>query len=171
MGRGILHIITGEGKGKTTSSVGYCLRAAAQGRRVLFAQFMKRVKGGETLFLEELSIKVMRFSEVLSPLFNPGLDPDENRAGAIKALEALKGAMGQYDLIVLDEFIHLVGSNIITEDEAMGFLGSRPKGLDVIITGRGATARMMDAATVVTEMKSIKHPADEGLGAREGIEY
>jgi len=171
MEKGLIHIYTGEGKGKTTSAVGHCVRAKSRGLRVLFAQFMKRTQGGETGLLEDLSIRTMRFESVLSPHFNPDADTAKNRDETLKALEVLKGMMGDYDLMVLDEFNCLVRNNLISEAEAIGFLKSKPEGLEIILTGRGATEGLMELADLVTYMQAIKHPATKGVPARIGIEY
>jgi len=171
MEKGLIHIYTGEGKGKTTSAVGHCVRAKSRGLRVLFAQFMKRIEGGETSLLEKLSIRTMRFESVLSPHFNPEADAERNRKETLKALDALKDVMKDYDLMVLDEFNCLLKNGLITGDEALGFLKGKPEGLEVILTGRGATDRLMDFADLVTYMKAIKHPSTKGVPARMGIEY
>jgi len=171
MGRELIYVYTGDGKGKTTASVGHCLKAHAAGKKVLFAQFMKKSEGGETSLLEEISIQVIRFEKVLSPHFNPGLDPEKNRIEALDALKTLRSMMGHYDLMVLDEFNCLLKNSVITDDEAIGFLGSKPDALEMVLSGRGATDRLIDIADEATFMHAVKHPASRGVPARKGIEY
>jgi cob(I)alamin adenosyltransferase len=171
MAKGLLYIYTGDGKGKTTASVGHCLRAHSSGRRVLFAQFMKRTEGGEATLLEKLSVRVIKFEQVLSPYFNPGLDPGKNRKETLRAMETLRSLMGQYDLMVLDEFNCLIGNMMVSDDEAIEFLRSRPDHLEMVLSGRGATDRLIEAADQATIMNAVKHPAARGVPARKGIEY
>jgi cob(I)alamin adenosyltransferase len=171
MRKGLIYIYTGDGKGKTTASVGHCLGAHTAGKKTLFAQFMKRAEGGETTVLEELSIKVTKFDDVLSPHFNPNLDTEKNRNETLKALDALRSLMGQYDLMVLDEFNCLIKNRIISDDEAIEFLRSKPDTLEMVLSGRGATDRLIEAADTATFMKAVKHPATKGVPARKGIEY
>jgi cob(I)alamin adenosyltransferase len=171
MDKGGIHIYTGHGKGKTTAAVGLCVRARSRGLRVLFTQFMKNIKGGEVELLEELSVRVLRFEGVLSPLFHPGVDMQAVRAEALKALGSLKPVLKDYDLVVLDEFTHLLATGLIGKEEALAFIGERPGPLDMALTGRDAPDWLIDLAEDVTEMKEIKHPASKGKKARKGIEF
>ena len=171
MQRGLVHIYCGEGKGKTTAGVGLAVRAKGRGMKVLFSQFMKPPDGGEVSMLEKLTVRVVRFGDVLSPYFHPGADPDEQRRNALRALEDLKLLMPGYDMVVLDEFLHLVSCGLITEGEALAFLGQKPPAVELVLTGRRAPESLIRAADYVTDMKAVKHPFASGLGAREGIEF
>ncbi len=171
MQKGLIHVYTGDGKGKTTCAVGLSIRAKSRDYRVLFAQFMKTIKGGETELLAKLSIEVQRFERVLSPLFHPNADHARLRERAQEALEELKTRTNNFDLIVLDEFIHLINQELLTESEVRDFLENRPASLDVILTGRGAPPWLIEMADQVTEMRDIKHHAERGIKARKGIEY
>ncbi len=172
MNRGFVHIYTGEGKGKTTASVGLALRAKSRGLRVLFTQLMKPGRGGDELdLLERLSISVRRYTEVRSPYFHPGIDAEELRLTTLRVLAEIRGSAERFDLVVIDEFNNLVGAGVISEAEALQFIRAFPEGTELVLTGRGATPAMMEAADYVTDMKAVKHPHGEGQGAREGIEY
>jgi cob(I)alamin adenosyltransferase len=171
MKKGLIHIYTGDGKGKTTSAVGLAIRAKSRGLRVLFAQFMKQNTGGETKLLEQLSIKVLHFENVLSPLFHPNIDKNLLQEQARNALQSIKSMLNQFDLAVLDEFNCLLPEELITEEEAVTFLKEKPEEVELILTGRGATERLKQLADYVTEMKTVKHPFQKGIKARKGIEY
>ncbi len=171
MKKGLLHIYTGEGKGKTTASVGLSVRARSRGLRVLFSQFMKQREGGEHEKLKELGIEVMRFVDILSPVFHPDADIKEQRKNTRRALKEIASRMGDFDLIVMDEFLNLVKQGLINDKEALEFLNSRPEGLELVVTGRGASPKLIDAADYVTEMRLLKHPFRSGVRARKGIEY
>lgn len=171
MHKGFIHIYTGDGKGKTTSAVGLSVRAKSRGLRVLFVQFMKTIKGGEIDLLKNLSIKVKRFEKVLSPLFHPGADMALLREESLKALGKLRPLLREYDLVVLDEFNHLLTTGLVTRKEALDFIMQRPETLDLVLTGRGAPKWLVDLADQVTDMRDVKHPAAKGARARKGIEY
>ena len=171
MEKGLIHIYTGEGKGKTTASVGLAVRARGRGMKVLFSQFMKSVGGSEIAMLERLTVRVVKFGEVLSPYFHPGADLAQLRERAMAALEQLRLLMPGYDLVILDEFIHLVNYGLVTEEEALVFLKQKPPKVELVLTGRRAPDSLVNAADYVTDMKCIKHPLESGLKAREGIEF
>jgi cob(I)alamin adenosyltransferase len=172
MERGLVHIYTGDGKGKTSAAVGLAVRARARGMKVLFAQFMKKSRGNELDLLEKLSVKVVQYNEVLSPYFHPEADKEEQKEKIERALNEVRRIMGEFDLAVLDEFLHLVRLGLFSEGKAIHLIREKPKKLELVLTGRGATKRLIEAAQYVTEMKEIKHPLREGIRkAKEGIEY
>ena len=168
---GLLQVYTGDGKGKTTSAAGLALRARSRGLRVLFAQFMKETPGGEPESLRELKVEVVRFRDVRSPLFNKEMTPERLREAALKAIGKLREMMPGYDLVILDEFSHLLRPGILEDAVAREFIISRPQGTELVITGRGAPKWLIELADLVTEMKDVKHPIRKGLKARKGIEY
>lgn len=171
---GLIHVYTGEGKGKTTAALGLALRAKSRGFKVLFAQFMKSsVRSSELQMLKKLSICIKNFDSVSSPLFSPGTDRIKIRENVMTALNHLKKIMASddFDLIILDEFNCILSESLITDEEAMDFIARRPERLELVLTGRGATDRLVDLADYVTYMKSVKHPFGKGLKARKGIEF
>jgi cob(I)alamin adenosyltransferase len=171
MAKGFIHVYTGNGKGKTTAAVGLSVRARSRGLRVLFVQFMKKISGGETDLLKELGIDVLRFEKVLSPYFHPKADMGALREESLKALDSLRTKMGDYVIIVLDEFNHLLSSRLINRGEAREFIQGRPEALELVLTGRDAPAWLLEMAEHVTEMNDVKHPASRGMKARKGIEF
>jgi len=172
MTKGLVHIYTGEGKGKTTVSVGLAVRAKSRGWRVLFAQFMKPdCTGGELELLKKLSIETRRFTEIKPPSFYPGIDRTELKKRSFEALREIQHIAQDFDLVIIDEFNNLVGSGVLSEREAVDFMKSFCESTELVLTGRGATEGMFDIADYVTYMKAVKHPHAKGQAARKGIEY
>jgi cob(I)alamin adenosyltransferase len=173
MKKGLVHIYTGEGKGKTTAAVGLAVRAKSRGLNTFFAQFFKEKNiGGETLLLNTLDITTVVFDQVKSPFFHPSLDQATLRNEIKKALSSLTVIFreNKFDVMILDEFICLISTGLLSEKEALAFLKSRPKNLEIVLTGRGASPKLMNYADYITYMQKIKHPKDEGITARRGIE-
>jgi len=176
MKKGLIHIYTGEGKGKTTASIGLAIRAAGQGLTVLLVQFFKSDKdsSGELNIIRERipEIEMIRMNE-RHPLFKK-----EERPGKIKDSveetfrEAVDKALhGDYDLLVMDEIHSAVAGNWLAVEEVIGFLKHKPEKLEVVMTGRKAHDRLVEMADYVTEMNMQKHPYEKGVTARKGIEY
>lgn len=174
MAKGLIHIYTGEGKGKTTAAVGLAIRAKSRGLRVLFAQFMKGgTNTGEVKVLKDIGVTTKKFSKIRSPYFYPDIDRKQLKKDVNEAIVYIKKIMkdGKFDMIILDEFNCLLAEGLLTEDEALDLITHKPEGLELVLTGRGATKRLLEAADYVTEMKMIKHPFSKGIKARIGIEY
>jgi len=173
--RGLVHIYTGEGKGKTTAAVGLALRARGQGMKVLFVQFFKEdsASSGEKELLRKAGVDLVR-SNRRHPLFTGAkTDLEAVRASVVGTYEAAKEKLmeGGYDMAVFDEMMSAVNGGWVKVEDLLGFLESRPKNLEVVLTGRGAPVELMQSADYVTEMLKIKHPYDAGVQARRGIEY
>ncbi|MEW6602853.1 MAG: cob(I)yrinic acid a,c-diamide adenosyltransferase [Nitrospirota bacterium] len=175
MAKGLIHVYTGHGKGKTTASFGLAMRAAGHGKRVLILQFLKsRIKkAGEIIAAKKCGIKVVKFSGQTSPLFDPSVKKSELKASIKEAVdlsvEEIKS--GKYDLIVLEEFNNVVGNGYAPVTEVDRILSSKPDALELVFTGRNAPEELIRRADYVTEMRAIKHPADKGVKARKGIEF
>jgi len=171
---GLIHVYTGDGKGKTTAAVGIAIRARSSGLRTLFAQFLKeKDSGSEISLLNSVGITTIVFDAVKSPFFNPEIDTSFLRDEARDALSRLEEIFSEnrFDLVVLDEFICLVRQGILSEEEAVEFLKKKPKTLEIVLTGTGVTDRLIDLADYVTFMKNIKHPYAKNMKARKGIEF
>lgn len=180
--KGLIHIYTGEGKGKTTAAIGLAVRALGQGKRVLFVQFFKEdlASSGEKDVFRVLKnagwgIELLR-SNCRHPIFTKEKTDYDKVKGAVssafnKAAE-MAGA-GGFDMLVLDEVMSAIEGGWLSADEVMRFLsnGARPPHLEVVLTGRYAPPEMARLADYVTEMLKIKHPFDLGAPARKGIEY
>ncbi len=174
MNKGLIHIYTGDGKGKTTAAVGLVIRAKSRGLRTLFVQFFKENhSSGESLILEDISIETIIFDKVRSPLFHPSIDKNLLKDEIGKALNYLKDIFSEarHDLIVLDEFICLITEGLLSEDEAVNFIKNKPDNLELVLTGRGADEKIMSIADYVTYMQKIKHPYINNIKGRKGIEF
>ena len=173
--KALVHIYTGEGKGKTTASIGLAVRAAGAGMKVLFVQFFKEdsAPSGEKEVLKAVGVELVR-SNCRHPLFTGArTDLEAVRASVVGTYEAAKEKLmsGGYNLVVFDEIMSAINGGWIKIDDILSFLDSRPKDLEVVLTGRNAPVELMQSADYVTEMLKIKHPFDNGVQARKGIEY
>jgi cob(I)alamin adenosyltransferase len=171
--KGLVHIYSGEGKGKTTSAIGLAIRSRSRGKKVLFAQFFKEKDAlSELALLEKLGIQTKVFDTIKSPFFNPTISREYLKAETKNALHYLKRLFNEQkpDLVVLDEFICLVSEGILSEDDAVSFISEKPDGIEIVLTGRGASQKIIMLADYVTNMQNVKHPFDKGIPARTGIE-
>ncbi len=174
-GQGLIHIYTGDGKGKTTAAIGLAVRAAGQGLKVLFVQFFKEdgASSGEKELFKSLNIELIR-SNCRHPIFTKDkTDPQKVKEAIAGAYEAAKRKAGVdgFDLIVLDEAMSAINGGWVELNDILDFLGHKPAQLEVVLTGRSAPVELVRAAHYVTEMLKIKHPYDFGINARRGIEF
>lgn len=170
---GLVHLYTGDGKGKTTAALGLALRAAGHGLRVLVVQFLK---GGRAPFGEVEALKPLPNVEVVQ--FGPGGfvgrdfsfedGREATRAGLDFAHRALSS--GEFDLVVLDEVAVAVRKGLLSEAEVLDLLRRRAPRTEVVLTGRYAGRALREAADLVTEMKAVKHPFEQGVRWRWGVE-
>ena len=173
MTKGLIHIYTGDGKGKTTAAVGLAVRAKSKGLKTLYVQFFKEIKAGETTMLELIGIETIVFEKVKSPFFNPSVDKTELEKEVRSALSYLGAVFAEnaFDLVILDEFICLISEGLISEDEGIHFIESKPENLELVLTGRGAPEHLIDIADYVTYMQKVKHPYTSNIAGRKGIEF
>jgi cob(I)alamin adenosyltransferase len=174
MNKGLIHIYTGEGKGKTTAAAGLAIRAISSGLRTLFVQFFKKhTRRGEIAILSKIGVQTMIFDKVRSPLFYPKIDKKVLIDEVKKALGELEKIFleDNFDLIILDEFVCLIRESLLSEDEALTVLKKKPKRLEIVLTGRGASEKLMEYADYVTYMNKIKHPYKNNVKGRKGIEF
>lgn len=172
MSKGRIIVNTGEGKGKTTAAFGTALRAAGHGQRVAIVQFIKGDGNyGEAAALEACTnVDLQRIGSGFTWKAD---DPAVPKALAREAWEASRrlALSDQYDLLVLDELNYAAVEGYVSEEEIIDLLRQKPDRLSVIITGRGASQGLIDAADTVTEMRCIKHAFAGGSPAKKGIEY
>lgn len=177
MKRGLVQIYTGEGKGKTTAAIGQAIRARGRGLRILFVQFLKGREGsGEISLLEDVGIKVICKGEKDRWLFPDRLKEDEKKKIRLEWTRFLDEISHQvreqkYDLVVLDEINVALYYKLIDKNKLIDFIKRKPASLEVILTGRHASAELIELAQLVSEIKSVKHPFDAGVKGRRGIEY
>ncbi len=169
--RGYVQVYTGDGKGKTTAALGLALRAAGAGARVFIAQF---AKGGRSSELEALA----RLSDLITieqygrDGFIRGEPSEEDISAAHEGLAQVKRivASGEYPLVILDEANIAVYLGLFSVEDLIEVIESRPEHVELVITGRRADQRVIDAADLVTEMREVKHYFAQGVPARRGIE-
>jgi len=171
MRRGYVQVYTGNGKGKTTAALGLTVRAAGAGLKVFFAQFIKKQRCSEHVLLDELGdrVTVRQFGNG----FLLGKKPSAAhikaaQAGYVQVKEALLSK--EFDVVILDEANVAVHYGLITVGELLELIETKPKSVELIITGRYADKKVMDAADLVTEMREVKHYRQQGVSARRGIE-
>ncbi|MBN1190415.1 MAG: cob(I)yrinic acid a,c-diamide adenosyltransferase [Dehalococcoidales bacterium] len=172
-GPGLVQVFTGDGKGKTTAALGTVIRAIGHGLRVYIVFFMKGdYSYGERNTLKQLpGVTLESFGD--EDFVYPNRIKPEQVEQAGKALEAARSAMlsGDYDLVVLDEINLAATFKLIQVEDILQLIRDKPQNVELILTGRRADTRIVEAADLVTEMLLIKHPFDRGIHSRMGIEY
>lgn len=170
---GLIHVYTGDGKGKTTAACGLICRQLGYGKRVALIQFLKGGISGETLFLQTReNCKVIRQKEAKKFVFQ--MNDAEKRKEAenceqllAQAFDVIKTA----DLVVLDELFGALECGLLNLQDTLRLAEILPEPCELVLTGRNAPKEWMERADYVTEMKEIKHPMRRGVTARHGIEY
>jgi len=172
--KGLIQVYTGNGKGKTTASIGQAIRARGHNFRICFVSFFKNPKDfryGELELLRRLKIETVNFVP-RHPHFYKNIDRKKVREECLKSLKSIKEIFGKdYDMVVLDEILIALRDNFLKEEEVLKLLEDKPEHLEIILTGVKATKKIIEKADLVTEMKKIKHPFNQGIKEREGIEY
>lgn len=191
--KGLVQVYTGDGKGKTTAALGLALRAAGHELNVFVIQFMKGVSySGELLSIPRLApyIKVKSFGRgcphsaairggfmkctgCCSCFIKPGETTEEDRKTARMAWELVQEVVmsDEYDLVIIDEVINALHYGLITVDQIKELIAQKPEFVELVMTGRDVPQEIVEVADLVTEMKMIKHPFEQGIMSRWGIEY
>jgi cob(I)alamin adenosyltransferase len=171
--KGLVIVITGRGKGKTTAAFGQALRAIGQGYKVFVLQFMKGRKYGEFIAAEKyLSHLTIRMSGLDSFVMrdNPAaIDIELAQKGLDAAQKAINS--GKYDMVILDEINVALDFKLVALPKVIELIKNKPAGLDLILTGRYAPPEIIELADTVSEIKEIKHHYAAGIKDRAGIEY
>ncbi len=179
LAKGLVQVYTGDGKGKTTAAFGLALRAAGQDNRVLIYQFLKpaSLTTGERTAVQALGVHIR--VEALAAEWNMATSFQDRQAVA-RTKQAIKDALAKiaeeahrraYDLVILDEIVFCLARDLAAFADVKRVIDQRDPAVEIVLTGRGATAELIALADLVTEMKNIKHPFDKGLSARCGVEY
>jgi len=169
--KGYTHVYFGTGKGKTTAAIGLAVRAAGYGLKVYIAQFIKGLIYSEIKCLRKLSenIKVKQYGRGCFIKKEPSeKDITAAREGIKEAREIILS--GKYDVVILDEITVAEFFGLVTVGEIIDIIKSKPGNVELVLTGRKADKKILDAADLVTEMREIKHYYNEGVQARKGIE-
>lgn len=175
---GYIQIYTGDGKGKTTASLGLTMRALGRGWRVLIIMFAKGGDHyGELHSFRELSPEIKYLLTVeqagLNRIVYANNVTEEDRQEVQRGWELAKQASqsGEYDMIVLDEANIAIELGLIKLDDMVDFLKNKPRYLEIVLTGRHANPEIIELAHLVSEIHPLKHYWDIGVTARKGIEY
>lgn len=172
--KGLVHIYCGDGKGKTTASIGLIIRALGSGMKVVLVQFLKSSKTSELNILSDLDgITILRGKK--GNVFSFSMTEEEkkeslkihnqNLSEAIKIVKSNESV-----LLVLDEIIGAYNKELVDKDILLSFLDNKPSGVEVVLTGRNPDEGLINRADYISEIKKIKHPYDSGIAARIGIE-
>lgn len=172
MEKGYIHVYTGPGKGKTTAALGLGLRAAGAGLKVHMVQFMKGRRYSELDTIENITnftISQHGRDEFVSKENPDQIDIDLAQKGFTYAKDIINN--GKYDMVILDEINVAIDYNLIILKDVIKLLVEKPEKLELILTGRDAHPEIVKIADLVTEMLEIKHPYQQGITARKGIDF
>jgi len=171
---GLVQIYTGDGKGKTTAAFGLAVRAVGHGFRVYVLQFMKgRDDCGELEGLKRLQPECQAEHFGGQGWVTKGNPQEEHireaQKGFLRAQEIVLS--GEWDIVILDEIINALWFELIPESEVLDLISKKPAHVELVLTGRNAAQPLIERADLVTEMVLKKHPFEQGVRARLGIEY
>jgi len=169
--KGYTQVYTGNGKGKTTAAIGLAIRAAGAGLKVFIAQFIKMGDYSEIKALKRFSDLITVEQYGLGRFANRIPAPEDIKA-AQRGLEKVKSVMAddEYDIIIMEEANVAVKLGLFAVQDLLKIIINKPHDKELVITGRGASPRIIENADLVTEMKPIKHYFQKGVPARVGIE-
>ena len=175
-GRGLIIVYTGDGKGKTTAALGLALRAVGRAKKVLMLQFIKGSWDyGERHSAERLApeFELVPLGEGFVGIIDDTKPFEIHRQSAQEALRIAREKIlsGIYNIVILDEVNYAVRGRLIELEPILELLKARPPHVHVVLTGRNARPELIEMADLVTEMKEIKHPYQQGILAQKGIDY
>ena len=167
---GLVHVYTGNGKGKTTAAIGLAVRATGRGLKVAFIQFIKGVQSGELIFMDKY--KAFDIVQVSVGDYR-SKSHEQLRSEAQDTLSYIEKVVtgDEYDLVVLDEICVALHEDLISIQQVFDLLDKKPRRLELVLTGRNAPQELIERADLVTEMCMVKHPYNGGITARPGIEF
>ena len=174
METGCVHIYCGDGKGKTTTGMGLCTRAAGYGSKVLIYQFMKNNRTSERKILEQVpnitfvdGLETEKFSFCMTEE-----EKEERRAYYLEQFRFIteKAENEGYQVLFMDELIYTIRAGLFDEKVLVDYLKRKPEYLEIILTGQNPGQELLKLADYVSEIRKIKHPYDRGLKSRMGIE-
>ncbi len=170
---GLIHIYCGNGKGKTTAATGLAVRALGAGMQVLFVQFMKDGSSSETGLLR--SLPGLRFVAADKKRFSFAMNEEERKElrrchdrMLSEVIELCSG--GDFGLLVLDEAVGALDRDLLDRERLHWFLREKPKDLEVVLTGRNPAPELLELAGYISEIVCRRHPMEQKVRARKGIE-
>lgn len=172
--KGLVLVYTGNGKGKTTASLGLALRAAGHDEKVYIIQFMKGdEKYGEVQAIRQYLPNVELVQKGLNTFVKKGHPSSQDLELAEDGLNLAKRVIssGKYDLVILDEVNVAVDYELMTEQDVLDLIALKPDFTTLVLTGRYASEKILEKADMISEVREIKHHYKQGIAAQPGIEY
>ena len=172
----MIQIYYGDGKGKTTAAIGQGVRAVGAGLTVFMIQFLKTYPSAEMEALRSLGerFRLFRFEHPHGFTFQLTEEERLTLKKDVQEAVAFAGetiAAGSADVLILDEILGAVREGLVEEETLLTIMENCPRNMELILTGRPLTERIAEKADYVTEMQKKKHPMDQGVSARKGIEF
>ncbi|WP_286680673.1 cob(I)yrinic acid a,c-diamide adenosyltransferase [Tepidanaerobacter sp. EBM-49] len=172
--KGLVLVYTGNGKGKTTAALGLALRAVGHDEKVYIIQFMKgNEKYGEVQAVRKYLPNAELVQKGLDKFVKKGKPLEEDLKLAKEGIDLAKDVIssGEYDLVILDEINVAVDYGLIKEEDVLDLISIKPEHVTLVLTGRYAPEKILEAADMVSEVREIKHHYKQGIKAQPGIEY
>jgi len=172
--KGLIIVYIGDGKGKTSAAAGLATRAAGTGFKVLYLQFVKGDwPSGERESLGKLGVEVKLMGRGFVGILGDRKPLEEHiKAAQVAKAEAIKYLQSQeYNLVVLDEALSAIESKLLTEEDVLEIMEAKPEKVHLCMTGHKRFKKIIEKADLVTEMKVIKHPYEQGIQAQAGVEF
>jgi cob(I)alamin adenosyltransferase len=171
--KGLVQVYTGNGKGKTSAAFGLALRAAGRGLKVYMIQFIKGgFDYGELYVVDKIpNLTLKAFGRGKFITKKPADKEDVRLAEEAFQLAKKVIAGGEYDVVILDEVNVALDLKLISLEDVLQVIGSKPEHVELVLTGRNAPKEIIELADLVTEMREVKHPFSRGFPARKGIEH
>ena len=173
---GLTIVYTGKGKGKTTAALGIALRATGYKKKICMIQFIKgswHYGEMESSKLLEPEFEMVAIGKGFVGIIDDRSPKEDHQKVAKEAIKISneKIQSGKYDIIILDEINYAVNLNLISLEDVLELIKSKPENVDLVLTGNYAKEEVIEAADLVTEMREIKHPFQKGIKAKEGIDF
>jgi len=174
MERGLIEVYIGDGKGKTSAVIGIVCRAKGHNLKVCYIYFHKNPEKwgyGEFKILKKIGVDIFGFAKEHSHFEK--VEKEKLREECLKGIEFIKKIYKEkkYDIVVCDEILISLRDGFLKEEEIIEIMEEKPENIELILTGRYITEKIIEKADLVSEIKKIKHPYDKGIKARKGIEF
>ena len=173
--KGLVIIYTGLGKGKTTAALGLVLRAVGYKKKCLIIQFGKAWFTGELVGIKKLAplVKIIQGGKGFLDILGSKVSKNDHVKAAFEAFEILYKEVisGKWDIVVADEIVGAVHAKVLPFSKLLKLIKDKPVTMDLVLTGRFASNKLISLADLVTEMKEIKHPFQKGILAKKGVDF
>lgn len=173
--KGLVIVYTGLGKGKTTAALGLILRAVGYKKKCLIVQFGKAWFTGELSGIKKLSpyVKIIQGGKGFLDILGSKVTKDQHISAASEAFDLLYKEVisGKWDIVVADEIVGAVYAKVLPSVKLLKLISDKPDTIDLVLTGRYASKKLINLADLVSEMKEVKHPYQKGILAKKGIDF